>query len=60
MGELIMPAASRGQYQKQGLSSVRRDYNVLKAVRKYRGQSAPSWAEYLRGTGRGRRKYSPK
>ena len=55
-----MPAASRGQYQKQGLSSVRRDYNVLKAVRKYRGQSAPSWAEYLRGTGRGRRKYSPK
>ena len=55
-----MAAAKRGQYQRQGLSSVRRDYNVLSAVRRFRGQSAPSWTEYLRGTQRGRIGYSAK
>jgi hypothetical protein len=55
-----MAAAKRGQYQRQGLSSVRRDYNVLSAVRRFRGQSAPSWTEYVRTTQRGSKRYNPK
>lgn len=55
-----MAAKGKGQYQKAGLSGVRRDYNVLKAVRRFRGQSAPSWPDYVRTTQRGSKRYNPK
>ena len=50
----------KGTFAKQGLSAVRRDWSVLKAVRKFRGSSAPSWSEYLRVTRRGRVDYRAK
>lgn len=52
-----MATKQSGKYASQGLSQVRRDFNVLKAVRKFRGQSHPSWEEYLRVTRRGLRTY---
>ena len=52
--------AKKGTFARQGLSSVRRDWSVLIAVRKFRGRSAPSWDEYVRNTNRGRRDYSAK
>lgn len=55
-----MPQKGQGQYQKSGLSSVRRDWNVLKAVRRYRGTAAPTWTQYLAGTNRGRTQYRGK
>jgi len=51
-------AKGRGPYQAQGLGTVRRDWNVLKAVRRYRGQSAPTWTQYLTNTQKGRVKFS--
>ena len=51
-------ASRQGRFEKLGLSSVRRDWNVLKAVRKFRGNGAPSWPQYLTATNKGRKKYS--
>ena len=51
----------RNKFSKAGLGSVRRDWNVLRAVRRFRGQSlGPSWEEYVRSTQRGRVRYSGK
>lgn len=54
-----MPARGSGKFQQAGLSSVRRRYSVLKAVNKYRGRSGetPSWRQYLKSTGKGRRDF---
>jgi hypothetical protein len=48
-----------GKFAAQGLSQVRRDWSVMRAVRRHRGSAAgPSWEEYLRNTNRGRTRYS--
>jgi hypothetical protein len=52
---------ANNKFSKAGLGSVRRDWNVLRAVRRFRGQSlGPSWEEYVRSTQRGRVRYSGK
>lgn len=52
-----MAKSGTGRYASQGLGGVRRDFNVLRAVRRYRGQPQPTWNEYLRGTRSGRTTY---
>jgi hypothetical protein len=55
-----MPARGTGKFQKTGQSQLRQQYNVLKAVRKTRNKSAPTWNDYVRVTKNGRRDYGSK
>jgi len=50
---------ANNRFAKQGLGSVRRDWNVLRAVRRFRNQGqGPSWEYYLSNTRNGKVKYT--
>ena len=55
-----MPKKGQGTYQKSGQSALRQNWNVLKAVRRFRGTAAPTWAEYVKSTNNGRKDYKKK
>lgn len=46
----------KGEYQAKGLSALRRRWNVLRAVHRFRKQAlGPSWESYVRMTEHGRK-----
>ena len=52
---------AKGIYQAKGLSALRRRWNVLRAVHRYRNQPlGPSWTSYVRATEGGRRELGSK
>lgn len=55
-----MPQKGQGPFQKSGQSALRENWRVLKAVRKLRGSTSPSWNEYVKRTNNGRKDYSKK
>ncbi len=51
----------KGPYQAKGLSKLRRRWNVLRAVRRFRKQPlGPSWESYVRTTQSGRKEFKKK
>jgi hypothetical protein len=52
---------AKGTYQAKGLSALRRRWNVLRAVHRYRNQPlGPSWNSYVRSTEGGRKELGSK
>jgi hypothetical protein len=54
-------AAKRGTFKAKGLSALRRRWNVLRAVHRFRREPlGPSWDTYVRATQGGRKEFGGK